>query len=533
MISKLKNATGINRLLRAYVAVALIFVALFSSLSLAFIPVSLLLCYIFIWLWPVRPLLKLFTNYFMLFALAILYSPVLGPWLSSLLSLPVIALVNHSLVEAARAQYYQDTKHSRSVTGIGIALLLIVALASILSLLFGNMPVLLISAVSLVYFSIMGIIVLRGMPLKPVECEQVQCRMVAGSEDQIQLNITGKARFGGVLFLISPYEWLRINPNTLLLKQSKLDIKINVSPRLAGQITIKINGYASDQWGLIQVHFSLEPLLIYIIPRAKYAEWLAKKYLGETNPGAVLLSSTRLAAGPIYGLRRGLEYYSNRAYQPGDSLKNIDWKSTIKHHELISKEFIEFHGHSVIALINLSVGNEEEADKLIYWIIITSMTLARENIPTVLAAYDHENVRVVTPLLHSRQLLVQSLEIAKEMVSHINPVKYLNPPDVARLRADIGRISLAKSEASKKLADLLAIEYENLSNEARRNPATLALLSAFSKGDAQSNILIISHRNHDAIALAVNTANYSRKGNAVIPLYSPEIKLKRAELANV
>ena len=102
------------------------------------------------------------------------------------------------------------------------------------------------------------------------------------------------------------------------------------------------------------------------------------------------------------------------------------------------------------------------------------------------------------------------------MVTFINPVKYLNPPDVARLRANMSRIRFAESKASKMLAQLLQLEYKNLSNTARLNPATKALREAFTKVDKQSNIVIISHRNHDAEVLAFNTFSFAKKGNAVI-----------------
>ena len=46
--------------------------------------------------------------------------------------------------------------------------------------------------------------------------------------------------------------------------------------------------------------------------------------------------------------------------------------------------------------------------------------------------------------------------------------------------------------------------------------ATLALREAFAKVDKQSNIVVISHRKHDAEALAFNTFSFGRKGNAVI-----------------
>jgi hypothetical protein len=183
---------------------------------------------------------------------------------------------------------------------------------------------------------------------------------------------------------------------------------------------------------------------------------------------------------------------------------------------MISKEFTEFQGRSAIILINLSVGNAEEADKLSYNIIVTAISLAQENIPAALAAYTHEGVKLTTTALHSQQLILQSLQVASAMVTFINPVKYLNPPDVARLRANINRIRLAKSKASEVLAELLQLEYRSLNSNARLNPATKALSEALAKGDKQSSIVIISHRNHDAEALAFNAFNFARKGNAII-----------------
>jgi len=215
-------------------------------------------------------------------------------------------------------------------------------------------------------------------------------------------------------------------------------------------------------------------------------------------------------------LRRGVEYYGSQLYQPGDSLKNIDWKHSLKYNELVAKEFAEFHGQSAIILINLAAGDAEEADKLAHKIIVTAISLAQEDIPAALAAYNHESVKLTTGMLQSRQLVVQCLRVAQEMVTFINPVKYLNPPDVAKLRVNMSRIRSVESKASKVLTQLLQLEYNNLSNNAGRNPATKALSEVLAKVDRRSNIVIISHRNHDAEALAFNTFSFAAKGNAVI-----------------
>ena len=139
-----------------------------------------------------------------------------------------------------------------------------------------------------------------------------------------------------------------------------------------------------------------------------------------------------------------------------------------------------------------------------------------DNIPAALATYDHENVKLTTGTLQQQQLLLCALKVAQEMVTFINPVKYLHPPDVTRLRANISRIRFAESKPSKVLLQLLQLEYKSLSDNARLNPATKALSEVLAKVDKHSNIVIISHRNHDAEALSFNTFHFAKKGNAVI-----------------
>ncbi|GAJ18863.1 unnamed protein product, partial [marine sediment metagenome] len=126
----------------------------------------------------------------------------------------------------------------------------------------------------------------RGLPVKPVEELQVQQRMVAGTEDRLYINLTTRTNIGGTLFVESPYEWLKVSPDTLSLRENKLVMEVSLSPALSGPSIIKLKGRAIDRWGLIQTRFELEPIHLYVIPRARYAAWLAKRYLAETKPAA-------------------------------------------------------------------------------------------------------------------------------------------------------------------------------------------------------------------------------------------------------
>ncbi len=510
------NSRGMVVFLKIYVAIALIIATILSPLALSFVPILLLVWYLYLWRWSIAAVVNLLTEYFMFFAIALLLASHIGPLFSLLISLPVLLLINHGLEEASESLTYRDTGYVRSPTSICLALILIAVAVLGVSLLLSSLSLLLACAAIIIYFGILGAIALRKLPLKSVQEVQVQQRMVAGTEAHFYIELTTKTKIGGLLFVESPYDWLKVSPNILSLKQNKLVVRVSLSPTLSGPSIIKLKAHAMDRWGLIQIRFELEPIRLYVIPRARYAAWLAKRYLAGTKPGALPLISNIEALQPIYGLRRGVEYYGSQLYQPGDSLKNIDWKHSLKYNELITKEFSEFHGQPAIILINLAVGNAEEADKLAYNIIVTAISLAQDNIPAALAAYNHEDVKVTTPTLQAQQLVLKSLQVAQEMVTFINPVKYLNPPDVTRLRANISRIRFAESKASKVLAQLLQLEYKNLSITARLNPATKALMEAFVKVDKQSNIVVISHRNHDAEALAFNTFSFTQKGNAVI-----------------
>ncbi|MFC2002730.1 DUF58 domain-containing protein [Chloroflexota bacterium] len=503
-------------ILRIYVAIALVIAAVFSPLALSLVSILLFLWYLYVWRWRIGAITHLLTEYFMFFAVALLFTPQVGPFFSLLISLPVLLLVNRSLEENAELLTYQDTRYTRQPTKIFLTLLLIAVLVLGAAGLVGSLSLLLSGATIIGYFGVLVAVVLRRLSSEPVLAEQLKQRMVAGSRAHLDIKLTVRTKTGGLLFVESPYEWVKVEPNILSLKQNELVVKVFLSPSLSGPSIIKLKGQAVDRWGLIQVDFELESVRLYVIPRARYASWLARRYLAQTKPGALPQISNIGALRPIYGLRRGVEYYGSQLYQPGDSLKNIDWKHSLKYNELISKEFADFHGQPAVVLINLAVSNAEEADKLSYNIVVTAISLAQESIPAALAAYDHESVKITTPMLQSQALVRKSLQVAQEMVAFISPVRYLNPPDVDRLRANISRIRFVESKASNVLGQLLQREYNNLNYNAKLNPVTKALTDVFGKVDKQSNIIIISHRNHDAEALAFNTFSFTRKGNAVI-----------------
>ncbi len=507
---------------RIYIIAGLIAAAIMSPPALAVIVLLLLLMFIFLW-WRFIPNTSLMLDYFIFYALAILLAQRLNSLVSPLLALPVLLLFNRDLEENARRSVVTEPKRKYRVTSVGLTLAITTSLALGGGMMLGNTALIVSSIFGIIYLVIIGSIVIYKMPPQPVTAAKLTLRMVAESKNSYLVAFTPQTNLGSRFWVSSPYEWLKIADPQFVIKDSPteedtLTSEITITPPLSGPTVVKLEGTLIDRWGLIQTYFDIEPCQMYVIPRARYAEWLAKKYLAETKSGTLPLVSTVGVIKPLAGLRRGIEYYGSQLYQPGDSLKNIDWKHSIKYDKLISKEFADFHGQEAIMLINLVVGNADEADKQAYNIIMTALSLAREQIPTAIAAYNDKETFLVTNTLPPNQLVARALDIITNIMTIKNPLKYLGHPDIIRLRANINRLHYGHNPASSKLAELLEIEYNNLKSISKTNPATQTINTAMNKVGKQASLVILTQSNHDTEAIEFNRYLAFTKGNTVMTI---------------
>jgi hypothetical protein len=319
-----------------------------------------------------------------------------------------------------------------------------------------------------------------------------------------------------MLFLVSTDEWVFMPPEAISLKQGRFEIELSMTPPLSGPASIKLEVFAFDRYGLTQTRFEIEPVKLTVIPRAKYAAWLIQGYLAGSSAGSLPLTSEFEVKNPTHGLRRGTEYYGSRLYQPGDSYRSIDWKHSTKNNNLISKEYAEFHGRPAVILVNLVVGNAEEADKVAYKVMVTALSLAQENVPSSLTAYDTDSIKVVTDLLTPRQLVQYALETAGKITTTETTIRYMKPPDVTRLRGNITRLGFSDNAAAQTLRQLLQMEYKNLGNIVKENPVSRAIETTLKKSGQQATVMVISQHNHDAEVLAFQTARLASQGNKII-----------------
>ena len=178
---------------------------------------------------------------------------------------------------------------------------------------------------------------------------------------------------------------------------------------------------------------------------------------------------------------------------------------------MIIKQYIEASERVAIIAINLSVSDSEQADKLAYNLISAALTLAQEHIPTALAAYNHEKVVAVTPVLNPREIVQRTLALVKDITIVGFAPRVLQPPDLARLKRDISQLKLASSEPAKRLLNILSFEYEAIKDSAKTHPAATALTSVAGHVPAPATIVLISEMNHDTEALMLTLDRLKRQ----------------------
>jgi Protein of unknown function DUF58 len=512
-----KIFSNIRLILKIYAVIALIVAAVRSPLAFASIPIILLVWFLYQWRWPSSQLIDFLTQYFMFFAIGLVFSGIVGPYFACLIALPQVAAIDIKLRDIGRVTVPDANNGKRSITNIGIVTLSVTAGVILIGLMVWSVTLLLACCIIMIYLIALGLVIWFRQSSTPVIGETAQVRVIAGREAQSDIVLKRASKLKGMLFLQSRYPWCKIVPNAFIpLEASEISIKASVTPALAGPTEIKADACVIDPWGLSQVRFEIDMVKLVVIPRAQYADWLARKYLTGAKFGSLSLISNVGSIKPQYGLRRGVEFYGNRMYQPGDSLKNIDWKHSVKYNELVSKEFFEIQAQPVIILINLVANDIEETDKLAYNIIVASLSLAQDGIPAALAAYDDNGVIMTTSSLVGQELAVRSLEVVKEIITKESADKSLNPPDVSRLRANIRRLKDTESLPAIALRDLLQVEFKSLSLNAKSSPCTAALNEVLMKMNQQSTVVVISNHNHDADALAFNLNTLTSKGNTVI-----------------
>ncbi len=442
-----------------------------------------------------------------------------GDSLAVLLVLPALMLLDLALKDFALIQAFSFTRVGRSVSEtfkrVGIALFLVFMVAVVA----WNLTLALTSVLVIGYLSVLTIYINRKVPKLALETDKSWSRLVAGDSESMTFRVKSKARMPILVSLQTTNPWASVEPSNFILSaKGEVEATLRFTPPLAGPSKLEVQASFCDSRRLLQTGHILQPLDLHIIPRAKYAAWLANKYLEQTSAGGGMAiavpRSTSLAT------KRGVEFYGSRPYQVGDRLKDIDWKHTFKLDELIVKEFSGAQGQVGIIVADLTTKNAEETDRLAYNLVMSALTLATEALPSALAVYNKEAVLLVTQPMNPRETLKKALAVTEEIVIFDSKMKVLQPSDLRRRKRFITQLGQVNTEPAQKLSQMLELELYASEQAAKAHPATMALAKAVKYLPGPAVITVASTLDDDSDALLISLEQLKDKGFKVVTVGS-------------
>ncbi len=444
-------------------------------------------------------------------------TPLMGSVLSSLFFLPAIYLLDQDLKEHSLTQTLQLQKRTREPTLLFKSNLIALGVILISSVILVNMTIVLATIILIAYFTGAISIAILKTPKKPIREIKTWSRILVGNTEKKTIPLTTTTKQPIYLAITSLQTWVRIKQSICLLQDDKnVDIEVTFTPPLAGPTKIQLNASTLDRRGLIQTVQLLEPIELQVIPRAKYAQWLAKKYLEHSGSGASALAAT-LSLKALKSTRKSTEYYGNRPYQPGDKLGDIDWKHTVTLGELIVKEFKGSHGQPVIIVVNLTATDVQDADKLVYNLVMAALTAATESLPVGLACFNQKEALSATGTTNPRETIKKAFKNIEKITIKPQLTKILQTTELHKHKRK-GQLYETTPEPKVKVTEILDFEYETLQSAVKQHPATVALTTCVEKTATPAVITVASTRSGDEEALMVTLQKLKERGYRIITI---------------
>ena len=496
---------------KAYLAIVLLLGALVSAPPYSIAALILLVLHAYTSFKPLRARLSLAFVLGELIFTPLALEPLFGLF-SAFLVIPALYLLNQVLRENSSNQFRGYSKDGRSATIVlktFASTLLVVFLSSIVLL---NMTLMLTTLVLTGYIAVVLFYVFRKLPKELFRDSKTWSRVVVGNSDKASVNLASKAGISLNVVIKAEHRWVHVEPSEFTLTMySEAKVGLSFTPPLAGPSRLRLQTLAVDPWGLTQTAQTLAPVDLHIIPRAKYAQWLANKYLEQSAPGTgptIPVSAIKATKATM----RSVEYHGSRQYQPGDRWKDLDWKHTYLLGELIVKEFAGAQGQTAILVANLTAKDAEEVDKLAYNFVMSALTLAMESLPTALAVYNFEEVLAATQPTDPMEALKKVLGLIGKITIVESPRKVLQPAEMLRLKRSIMQLQQVKEDSKKRVLEVLKLEYEANQKAAKDSPASQALAKNVQRTSTPATITVVSSLSSNKDALNITLEKLREKG---------------------
>ena len=506
-----------EKLARTYLIVVLVLSVIVASPLQLGISAALLAIQLYSAYKQPKPNLHLTLTFASIILAPIVFEAIAGEIAAVTLTIPTILMLDHALKKFTLTQSYSFNRIGRNISNTLKLLSVSLTIIFLITLVTANLTLLLSTTLLIAYLTAATINTLTKIPKKPLQESNSWTRIVVGNSENTEVQIQAKTALPTYVSLEPVDTWVSLEPSNYRINpKSETKFNIKFTPPLAGPTKIQIKASLIDPRGLIQTGQILEPLNLSIIPKAKYASWLANKFLEQTTPGGgMAIAIPHPSSKPASS---GVEFYSIRPYQPGDTQKDIDWKHTYMLSELIVKQYTGTQGQVGIIAANLTAKNPQDADILAYNLVMTALTLATEGLPSALAVYNDKEVLAATHLMNPREILKQALQLTEKIAIIEQKQKVLQSIETRRLKRSIEQLSKIGSESAAKLEKLLEFEIEAKAMATKNQPATEALTKVTDNLQGRAVITVISGMDAPSEALLLTLEKLQEQGHSIIKL---------------
>jgi uncharacterized protein (DUF58 family) len=426
-----------------------------------------------------------------------------------LLALPGLPWLESTLRRTSEAALGDVRPHlrvtdQRYVTSQAVALILSLLAVALVGALTGHPPLAASAGFVLAFVGVLAAISLARIPKNCLTVHSSTERVLARDTLETRVTLHQRARVATHVSVELDDAWASVSPSRFVGMSGPALVQLKLTPPLAGSKMLYARTRCADPWGLIVTAQQVPLANVVVIPRATYAAHLARAYLEQTAGGqatVAALPQTQEAAST----RRGLDYYGARKYEPGDPLRDVFWKHTLKLRQLVMKERRSGYGEAVILAVNVWGSDADELDRTAFNTLSSTLTLAREDVPVAFAAYTDETVLSVTPVLSPRQAVLYALQLVGTMRAVERPARVLQPAQLARLRRRVERLLASKADPAVRLARVLQFEYRAIVDRAQHHPGYQAMLTAARQVGSPAALLVTSGgpEDREAIELAL------------------------------
>jgi hypothetical protein len=502
---------------KIYFCAMLIAAVIVSPLSHSLLAIVLLSCQLYLFWKRPLPLIALSLELLCVVLMPLTLNAVLPAYLSTLLVLPALPIINRALAVTTTSQLFDPFVDNIGISTVLKQIMVSLGLILLLSLITATYILSFTVAVLAIFLAMMVFYAYR-MLSHPLNWQQdVELRLVAGDSKPLSIeikNTTGRSLF---MRVVGVEPWVRVIEQEFSLSGGHL-IEASVEPPLSGPSSVLLNVSIRDWLGLLQFGFVVDCAKLIVIPRATYSKWLASKYL-EQGIGNMSGSALSLAVTSLSGPKgSGIEYHSSHMYSPGDNLNHIDWKHTSRFRELVVKKFQAMYGNAAVIMVNLTASSEDEADRITSNLVNSVLTLAQSSVNAALVAYNRREVVELTTIMSPNVLLRRVLQLI-ENVNLVQPsVRYLWPPDARKLEITRKQLANVDLKSAKKLLYLLDIESEAIKEYTSEHPLSIALSQISNVIAPPAMMIPITAFNHDAEVLSLLLPKLEKRGYRVFPV---------------